>query len=499
VSTAAVERRAVRDRLFVAPALLVAGAVAYLFATVLPDVTHKPWHEDEAVAGLIAARPLGDVLHTVLLDRGGAPLHFVLAHLTFAVDDSPTTLRWLSLVFALATVPLCYDLARRLAGSFAGVTAAALAATSQLLGIYATFGRMYSLFAFASALALDLFVRAVNRPTRGALTAATAAALLPILIHPFGVFVFGAELVVALWLWRFRALPVALLALPLVLPYLRLPGRYAPQEGMSAPEATLRALAGSAGGWGVGLAVFVAFAAVGAWRLRRTFTALGLLLVAAPPVVLAAFGDELSPRHLIFVLPVWTTFVGTGLSRVPARAAAVAAALGIALLAPAAVADPRTSTVDVSAAAAWVRGHVRAGDALYPYSPVFLAALPKSALALPREPVALERILQRAHGIRRTLVAIPDGNSWSLIVVPGPFTNVPRALARAAPRLQGIARAAAMQLYLAADQSFKRRRSTQPGLDGRTRKARAASMRRRLVGAYATSTEGTSPHSSSSR
>src|SRR5438876_6622626 len=104
-----------------------------LFARLLPDVSGKPLHEDEAVAGLISARPLGDVLHTVLLDRGGAPLHFVLAHAAFALDDSPQTLRWLSLVFAVATIPLCYDLARRLAGQFAGLIAAALAATSQLL------------------------------------------------------------------------------------------------------------------------------------------------------------------------------------------------------------------------------------------------------------------------------------------------------------------------------------------------------------------------------
>jgi hypothetical protein len=483
VSTTAVERRGVREGLLVAPALVVTAATAYLFATTLPGITGKPWHEDEAVAGLIAVRPLPEVLHTVLLDRGGAPLHFVLAHFAFAVDGSPRTLRWLSLVFALATIPLCYDLARRLAGRFAGLTAAALAATSQLLGIYATFGRMYSLFAFTSALALDLFVRAVNRPTRGTLAAATAAALLPILVHPFGVFVFGAEFGVALWRWRLRALPIALLALPLVLPYLRLPARYDPQTGMSAPEAALRALAGSAGGWGVGLAVFAAFAAVGAWTLPRSFAALGLLLVAAPPGLLASFGDELSPRHLIFMLPVWTTFVAAGLARMPARTAVVAAALGIALLAPAAVTDPRTSTADVTAAAAWVRSHVRVGDALYPYSPVFLAALPQKALALPREPVALERILRRAHGIRRTLVAIPNGNTWSVLVVPGPFTNVPPALAREARHARGIARAAALQLYGTADRSFKRRRAKDSGLDGRAGEARASSQRRRQVDA----------------
>lgn len=463
MSTAAVERRAFRETLVVAPALLLGATVAYLLATALPDVAGKPWHEDEAVAGLISAQPLGAVLHTVVLDRGGAPLHFVLAHAAFALDSSAEMLRWLSLVFALATIPLCYDLARRLAGQFAGLTAAALAATSQLLAIYATFGRMYSLFAFASTLALDLFVRAVDRPTRRTLAAATAAALLPILVHPFGVFVFGAELAVALWLWRLRALPAVLLAVPFVLPYLRLPGRYDPEVGMSAPEAALRALAGSAGGFGAGLAAFAVFAAIGAWTLPRCFAALGLVLVAGPAVVLAAFGDKLSPRHLIFVLPVWTTFVAAGLSRMPLRPAVTAAALGLALLGPQAVADPRAGNADITAAAAWVRGHVRAGDALYPYSPVFLAALPQASVAqaLPRESVALDRLLRRTH-TTRTLVALPTGGSWKIIVVPGSFANVPHALARAVPRLDGIARAAALQLY-------------------------------------ATSTEGTSPHRSSRR
>jgi hypothetical protein len=404
------------------------------------------------------------VLHTVLLDRGGAPLHFVLAHAAFAVDGSPQTLRWLSLVFALATIPLCYDLARRLAGQFAGLTAAALVATSQLLTVYATFGRMYSLFACTTALALDLFVRAVDRPGRGTLTAAAAAALLTILVHPFGVFVFGAELAVALWLWRVRALPAALLAVPLVLPYLRLPGRYNPDVGMSAPGAALRALGGSAGGYGVGLALFAVLAAVGAWTLPRTFGALGLLLIAAPPLALTVFGSgKLSPRHLIFVLPVWTAFVAAGLSRLPARLPVTAAAVAAAVLAPTAVPDPRTSTSDTTHAAAWVRAHVRPSDALYPYSPVFLAALPEVSRAesLPREPAALARILGRTHS-RRTLVAIPDGRFWKVIAVPGRFTNVPRALARAVPHLHGVARAAALQLY-------------------------------------ATSTEGTSPHRSSSR
>jgi hypothetical protein len=91
--------------------------------------------------------------------------------------------------------------------------------------------------------------------------------------------------------------------------------------------------------------------------------------------------------------------------------------LAAVVLPPPAAADPRDELParDIAATAAWLRANVRAGDALYLYSPVFLDALPAASVA----------------------TALP-------------------------PRLQGTARAATLQLY-------------------------------------ATSTEGTSPHRSSSR
>ena len=342
MSAAASERRQdwARSATASGPALALVGLTALLCARLLPDIAGKPFHEDEAVAGLISARPLGDLLHTVVLDRGGAPLHFLLAHVALAVDTTPESVRWLSLVFALATVPLCYDLTRRIAGPLAGLTAAALAATSQLLLIYGTFGRMYSLFAFASALAADLFVRALERPQRREVLAAAAAALLPLAVHPFGAFLFGAEAAVALWLWRGRplraALPVlalTLLALPLLLADLRLSDRYAPEAGQnlesgtSAGSATLHALGGAAGGNGVILGAFVALAALGTFALARSrpaVAAFALLTVAVPPAVLAAASaagiasDRLGPRHLIFMLPLWIMLVAAGANQLGA-------------------------------------------------------------------------------------------------------------------------------------------------------------------------------------
>jgi Dolichyl-phosphate-mannose-protein mannosyltransferase len=441
MSVAAVERQALRSASAFAPAALLAGLTAWLLFRLAPDVTGKPLHEDEAVAGLIAARPLRDVLHTVVLDRGGAPLHFVLAHAVLRLDASPVALRWLSVVFALATVPLCYDLARRLAGPVAGATAASLAATSQLLLVYGTFGRMYTLLAFTSALAIDLFIRALDDVSPRTALAAAAAALIPLAVHPFGLCLFGAEAVVAVWLWRGRALRAALpviavasLALPLVVVSLRLSERYAPEAGEdltgghSPAAAALRALGGAAGGRGIVFAVFAALALAGALALRRSnaavvaFAALAILVPPALLGVAAAIGatsDRLGPRHLIFTLPLWIALAAVGVTRVaaavPGRAglAVPVVVVAAAVLAPTAVSDPRTIATGeqeaVRAPAAWLRANVSPGDVLYPYSPVFLAALPTTSAArgYPREPVALARALGRTGNVGTVFVSLP--------------------------------------------------------------------------------------------
>jgi dolichyl-phosphate-mannose-protein mannosyltransferase len=441
MSVAAIERNALRSASTLVPAILLAGMTTSLLVRLVPDVSGKPLHEDEAVAGLVSARPFGDMLHTVVLERGGAPMHFVLAHLALAVDPSPEALRWLSVVFALATVPLCHDLARRLAGNIAGVTAAALAATSHLLTVYGTFGRMYSLFAFASALAADIFVRALDKPRRGTAVAAAAAALLPVTVHPFGLFLLAAEMVVALGLWRGRnvraALPVisvALLGLPLLLADLRLSDRYAPEAGEkldgghSAADAALGALGGAAGGRGVVLALFVLFAGAGAFALGRrqpvvaTFVCLG---ICAPPAVLALAGeagavsDRLGPRHLVFMLPLWIGLAATGIGRLlSASTALTSASLLVAIilaaaLAPPAISDPRTIHTGereaTAAPAAWLRTQLSRRDLLYPYSPLSLASLPEAADArgLPREPVALARATERASDVGSVFVSFP--------------------------------------------------------------------------------------------
>ena len=444
----------------VGAAIGVSAAAAFLLARLAPDVHGKPLFEDEAVTGLIAPQPIAELLNTVLWERGGGPLHFLLGHLTLQLDPSAFALRWLSVVFALATVPLCYDLGRRLAGQVAGVSAAIVAATSTMLAVYGSFGRMYALYAFASALALDLFVRAVQQPSgRNAFAAAAAAWLLPA-IHPFGALLVGAEAIVALVLWRGRpllpALPAAavgLAMLPFAVADVRLAGRFDVgldgETRIATPDdafaQAIRSVAASAGGDGWTLGVLLALAIAGLAVLARrqpAFAALAVLAFAIPPILFVYLktGSEpgLSPRHLIFLLPITAALIGAGVA-FAARAVsykagpvAVAALAAVAILAPAGgITDPRDWSNDVlgggpsdkalgsetalAEPASWLRSAVGPTDVLFPYSAVFLSGLPATgeATALPySQSSLLVRSLDRVPTpVAQVFVSVPIGGA----------------------------------------------------------------------------------------
>jgi Dolichyl-phosphate-mannose-protein mannosyltransferase len=433
----------------------VAGACAYLLVELVPDVDSKPLFEDEAVSGLISARPLGEVLVTTLWDRGGAPLHFVLVHFAFLFDSSAEALRWISVVFSLGAVVLCYDLGRRLDGRVAGVAAAIVAAASGMLAVYGSFGRMYALFAFAAALAVDMFVRCVQRPTTGTVAAASAAAWLLPAVHPYGGIVVAVEAAVALVLWRGRPLRpawpagVAVLAmLPFAVADIRLADRFkvgSEQHGRLATWTEARhqledALRGFGGGSGWTFVVFLVLAAWGIallLRKRPELVAWGLIAFAGPPLlsILVRTGraPDLSPRHLIFALPFFAAFVGVAVARLPGRPLPVVGLALVAALSTQGIHDPRSITYTAAlgsesaaaAPAAWLRENVEPDDVLYPYSSVYLAALPETgeARGLPRAQVqsllaALDRVDYPSGDV---YVAVPAGATRRFERPPPPF------------------------------------------------------------------------------
>src|SRR5438552_14868003 len=124
---------------------VVAGVLAWFLRT-------WPPHEDEGLALFVGRGSLGHVLHTVIAQRGGAPLHFLLAWTVVHLGGGLTALRAVSLVFAVASVPLIALLGARLANRSAGVVAALFASASWVMLFHGIYGRMYSLFLFTSVL-----------------------------------------------------------------------------------------------------------------------------------------------------------------------------------------------------------------------------------------------------------------------------------------------------------------------------------------------------------
>ena len=216
-------------------------------ARLAPSLTDRVMHRDEALAVTIARRPLGDLLETVQLVRGGAPLHFLLAKLVAELGGGLAATRAISVVFAVIAVVGVALLARALTTGLEGALCAWAIALSPVALYYGQFARMYSMFLALSALALWVLVRAIDsrQPRYWWLTAALLT--LDVYTHPYGVLVaviaaLGAGAALARsprreWRAPLIAAGAALAAvLPLAVGYLVLASRFQAERGTSGRE-----------------------------------------------------------------------------------------------------------------------------------------------------------------------------------------------------------------------------------------------------------------------
>jgi acyl-CoA reductase-like NAD-dependent aldehyde dehydrogenase len=91
------------------PAWLAVGAICAALAGFFVVASFMwPPHEDEALALFVGDRSLGSVFHTVLRERGGAPLHFLVAWAIVHAGGRLEALRLASAACAVASVPVMY-------------------------------------------------------------------------------------------------------------------------------------------------------------------------------------------------------------------------------------------------------------------------------------------------------------------------------------------------------------------------------------------------------
>ena len=406
-----------------------------------------PPHEDETLAFFISRQPVGTVFDTVLTDRGGAPLHFLLAHVATVLAPGLTALRLISVAFAVASMPVVAALVARLADRRTALLATLLVAVSWVTLLHAIYARMYSLFLFTSTLSFLLLLRALERGSvlRWALWGFATLALLA--TQPYGALVLGVQAAYVLVRRRRDAFPfrralvafavVTVVALPLWRSYYLLASRFEVGFGdrngskLGSPVGVLEYLWATLGdftaGWLPVSLLAAGLALAGVVVLARTrpgsaFLALGVVVIPALSFVVARSGASasLETRHLIFVLPFFAMVVALGLQRA-ARAARslgpLVLALGLAVLLSAQVAwgwertpwlyegEPQARVEARDLTASWLAATGRPDDVLFGYEPTYLDAWEKGApfgdIFIPRADPTLA--LERLHSIPQPL------------------------------------------------------------------------------------------------
>jgi hypothetical protein len=421
----------------------VGAITAALGAFLLLRLHALPPHEDEALAFFVSRRPLGEVLETVLGERGGAPLHYLMAHAAGRIDPGLTSLRLISVAFAVASMPVVAALVARLTERRTAVYATLVTAVSWTTLYHGIYARMYSLFLFTSALSLLLLLRALERGTRGRWALWAGATLALLATQPYGVLVLAAEVVYVGLLRLRRPLPlraplvalaaVVVLAGPLWRTYFLLASRFEVGLGagsgseLGSPldlvEYLWEVLGDFTAGW-LAVSVPVALVAVlGLVVLARTrpesAQLVGATVVVTAIALLAArsgAGASLETRHLIFLLPLFATAFAVGLRRLAtgagrAGSTVVVAGLGLVLAAQIAwglertrwlyTGEPEPRAEARAQAAGWLAAGGRAGDVLFGYEPTYLDAWEKGApfgeIFVPRaDPVLAVQALEEA-------------------------------------------------------------------------------------------------------
>lgn len=337
-------------------AAMLLGAAARLYR-----LGHESLWLDEASSADVIARPL---MQVAAVDISHPPLYHLLLHLWSGLGTDEVTLRGLSVLFSLATIPIVYAIGRRVGGSSEGPRLGALAALLFALAPfqvrYAQEARMYSLLTFCVAIAIWGWVTVIrgerNRAGWAAYVIGAAAAMWTQYLGVLFVLAANIGVVTLLAMGAIRRRPflgpwlsaqgvLLLLWLPLAPRFLAMMNRVT--ESFWIPEISLQRIkeAFSAvflanyadpGASHLGLVLLIAAAAgAWAWRGKRVALALCAVLIAVPWLVEIASGlfrSILLDRTLIWTAVPFQLLVAAGVlapRRFAARALAVGAVVAI--------------------------------------------------------------------------------------------------------------------------------------------------------------------------
>jgi mannosyltransferase len=183
--------------------VLVSGLVLLAAAIRLPTLAQQSFWLDEGYTERLLRMSLSGMLHTIPKTESTPPAYYVLTWIwTHAFGLSEFGVRSLSALAGIATVPVAYAVARRLAGRRAAVITGLLLAVSPLMVWFSQEARAYALATLISTVTLLCTVAYLEEERDRWLIGWALAAALGLATHYFVVFVVAPE--VGLLLWRVR-------------------------------------------------------------------------------------------------------------------------------------------------------------------------------------------------------------------------------------------------------------------------------------------------------
>ena len=324
------------------PVLVLAPVVLLAAALTTYTLGAKGIWLDEAISIGHAQRDWSSLWHDIITGSRHMRLYYVLLHPWMRIGESEAAIRTLSVLFALATVPVVYGLGSVLFRPRVGAIAAVLLTVNPFFIQYAQEARSYSLVLLLASLSSYLFVIVVERPSRRLWAGYALCIVLALYAHVFAVLVVVAHVVSLVvrrtdyvaWKGMLISIaPIALIAAPGmvgtttggdVVPWIREPS-------LSRLLWVLRRFAGGSRLLFLAYAMVCSVALVPALKLwvgrstsreiwRYAFLASWLLV---PIILIISYSflitSVLQPRYLIVSFPPLVLLASVGICRVPGR------------------------------------------------------------------------------------------------------------------------------------------------------------------------------------
>ncbi len=333
--------------------LLIAGVLVRLFC-----LAAKPFWFDECFSVEVARMDWRNFLHVLWWREANMSLYYVLLRLWLHFGATPFFIRSLSVVFAGATIPAIYALAKVMFDRRVALFATALFVWNDFDVRYSQEARSYSLFLFLatlSSLFLILFLRRREKRWR---TAFIIASILAVYAHLYALLLLAAQWLVL----RQAGLPVpeesrlaiasglrkawisiGIAVLPLIVFVAKTgagPIRWIQRPGLGELWNFWKYFSGGVPLVAIAALLLVAFQGrTGLWARnqhwsiwRVQFVASWLLFPIILTIVLSLARPVFYPRYMIFCLPALLTLFAAGLASLPSRWASAAAVCAVLIL-----------------------------------------------------------------------------------------------------------------------------------------------------------------------